>query len=77
MSKFMEILKKVGEEISKAAPGLTNAIPEITHGACPGPNGNGLRDFQRKRFRSLRPWPTDDGSREGDRATGYAFDRIA
>jgi hypothetical protein len=29
MSEFMDILKNVGETISKAAPGLTNAIPEI------------------------------------------------
>jgi hypothetical protein len=29
MSRFMEILKNVGETIHQAAPGLKNAIPEI------------------------------------------------
>ena len=29
MSRFMEILKNVGETIQQAAPGLQNAIPEI------------------------------------------------
>jgi hypothetical protein len=29
MSRFMEILKNVGETIGQAAPGLSNALPEI------------------------------------------------
>ncbi len=29
MSRFMDILKNVGETIQKVAPGLSNAIPEI------------------------------------------------
>ena len=29
MSKFMDILKNVGETISQVAPGLSNALPEI------------------------------------------------
>jgi hypothetical protein len=28
-SEFMNILKNVGESISQAAPGLTNALPEM------------------------------------------------
>jgi hypothetical protein len=29
MSKFMDILKNVGETIGQIAPGLSNALPEI------------------------------------------------